>query len=136
VSAMRVLREVAAVAFADMDDIWADGPGGQPVLRPWRDIPPAARRTIQTIKVKHRRVDGSGDEVYEVEEIEVRHHSKMDALDKLCRHLGLTKDGAALKGLLALLAGREEGGGSPAALGQADDAESGQAPASRYNPYR
>lgn len=108
VSALRVLREIAGVAFADVADAFADDAHtGLPAPRPLSQIPPGTRRAIQSVKVKRRRVrsDTRGDtrEVEEVEEVEYRFASKLDALDKLCKHLGLTKDGAALEQLLGLL---------------------------------
>jgi phage terminase small subunit len=108
VSFARIVREIAAIAHADPADIWTEDPEGNPVLRPWAEISPAARKTIQSIKLKRKRLRGGGkDDVtdWEVEEVEVKQHSKDAALDKLCRHLGITKDGAALEKLLERLEG-------------------------------
>ncbi len=88
----RVLAELAAIAFADPDDVYQPDPnnGGMPAPRAWRDIPPAARRAIQSVKVKRRRLANDRDETaWEVEEVEYRFHPKLDALDKLCKRLGL-----------------------------------------------
>lgn len=109
VRARRVLDEIVGIAHSDPADIWEEGPDGKPQLRAWSTIPPAARKTIQSIEIKRKRLKG-GDDVteWEIEDVKVKQHSKDSALDKLCKHLGLTKDGAALEKLLELL--REDGG--------------------------
>lgn len=88
----RVLRELAALAFADPGDVYRADPAndGLPTPRAWDDIPPAARRAIQATKIKRRRLKEKGEATqWEVEEIEYKFHSKTDALDKLCKRLGL-----------------------------------------------
>lgn len=95
VSKGRVLREVSAVAFADPADAFDPDPNGGPLLaRPLHKIPAATRRAIQSVKVKRRRIAGNGNEVYEVEEVEYKFASKLDALDKLCKRLGFYSDEA------------------------------------------
>lgn len=95
VSKGRVLREVSAVAFADPADAFDPDPNGGPLLaRPLHKIPAATRRAIQSVKVKRRRIAGNGSEVYEVEEVEYKFASKLDALDKLCKRLGFYSDEA------------------------------------------
>lgn len=95
VSKGRVLREVSAVAFADPADAFDPDPNGGPLLaRPLHKIPAATRRAIQSVKVKRRRIAGNGSEVYEVEEVEYKFASKLDALDKLCKRLGFYTDEA------------------------------------------
>lgn len=89
-SKARVIREIAAVAFVDPADAFDRDPNGGPlVARKLHDIPPATRRAIASVKVKRRRIAGNRDEVYEVEEVEYKFVSKSDALDKLCKRLGL-----------------------------------------------
>jgi phage terminase small subunit len=107
----RVLAELAALAFADPDDVYEPdaGNGGLPVPKPWRDIPPATRKAIQSVKVKRKRLKNDKDSTaWEVEELEYRFHSKTDALDKLCKKLGFYTDpgsgadaiGELLRGLI------------------------------------
>jgi phage terminase small subunit len=89
VTKARVLKEVAAVAFADPADAFDPDPNGGPlVAKKLHDIPAATRRAIQSVKVKRRRIAGGGNEVYEVEEVEYKFASKMDALEKLFKKLG------------------------------------------------
>lgn len=105
VDAERINRELAAVAFADPDDLYEPDPHnhGLPTPRPWRDVPPAARKAVASVKVKRRRRKSADDEVWEIEELEYRCHPKLDALDKLCRRLGLYQDLPPLEAILAAL---------------------------------
>ena len=65
------------------------------------------------MKVRRRvvRTWTEGDQTFteEIEEVEYRLASKLDALDKLCRHLGLTANGAGLERLIGMLAGAGRG---------------------------
>lgn len=87
-----MLREIAAIAFADIGEGFEPNPdGGMDRPVPLSRMPPAARKAVRSVKVKRRLVKckASGDLIEEVEEVEYKFHSKLDALDKLCRHLGL-----------------------------------------------
>lgn len=105
VDADRINRELAAIAFADPDDCYEpdEQNHGLPSPRPWRDVPPAARKAIASVKVKRRRLKTEDDETWEIEELEYRHHDKGAALDKLCRRLGLYRDLPPLETILAAL---------------------------------
>lgn len=85
VAADRVIRELAAVAFADIGDV-LDEDGR---LLPWSEIPPPARRAIARITVRRCR-DGS-------ETVTVVMRPKLAALDKLARHLGLYRKAPAAR---------------------------------------
>lgn len=111
ISARRVLRELSAIAFADPMDVYEpDKDTGTPTPRPWKDVSAPARKSISAIKIKRRREwTGRGEDqtIWDVEELEYRFHSKESALDKLCKHLGLTADGDAIEKLLSLM-GKDE----------------------------
>lgn len=112
-SAVRVLKELVAIAHFDPNDVFEDQ-DGYPSIRPWRAVSPRARKVISKVKIKRKRLSAgpkSTDEktCWEVEEVEYSFCSKLDALDKLCRHLGITKDGAALEQLLKVLQDPTEG---------------------------
>ena len=95
VSKLRTIREIAIIAYMDPDDVFEDNPddSGRPIVRPWKDIPPAARRTILGMKFKRKSLVSPDDETtWEVEEIEIKFHSKDTALDKLCKKLGFYAD--------------------------------------------
>lgn len=104
VSKARVLRELALVAFADLGDAHRHDPAtGQDVPLPLTQIPTPTRRAIQASKTKRRRIAQGGDEVYEVEEVEYKLASKLDALDKLCKKLGFYTDQPAAGGDKAVI---------------------------------
>ena len=102
ISARRVLRELAAIAFADLGDVFEEGPGGFSQPRAWDTIPPLTRRTIANVKVKRRKQVGLDGE-WIVEELDYKFPDKLSALDKLAKHLGLTSDGEAIRQLLELV---------------------------------
>lgn len=106
VTAKRVLRELAAIAFHDPVDVFESGSEGAPVPRAWGAISPRARRAIQSVKVRRKRVEGGDGQAWVVEEIDLRFHSKLDALSQLAKHLGLTQDGAVLRDVLDALSQR------------------------------
>jgi phage terminase small subunit len=91
VSRDRIIRELAAVAFADIGDVIGDD--WRPL--PLTEIPPAARRTVARLSIR-RAPDGS-------ESVSVVLCSKLAALDKLCRHLGLYRELPPLEVLLNAL---------------------------------
>lgn len=78
----KVVQELAAIAFADIADyVQVQDHGGLPMVEitPTKDIPVSKRAAIASIK------QGNNG-------IEVKLHNKLDALDKLGRHLGMFKD--------------------------------------------
>jgi phage terminase small subunit len=87
ITADRVLRELASVAFSDVGQV-LDFSGKKPRLRLARAIPQAARRALRSIKVK-RYLEGTGAAAREVEVTELRFWDKNAALEKLGRHLHL-----------------------------------------------
>lgn len=93
VSKLRVLRELALIAFMDPADAYEPDPsGGMDVPKPMSRITPALRRVIQSSRTKRRRIVGEGQELYEVEEVEYKFASKQAALESLCKKLGFYKD--------------------------------------------
>jgi phage terminase small subunit len=108
VEAERVLAELAAVAFSDVGEVIDLASFG---LR--KRISPAARRAIASIKVRtDTRKHAKGTTVRQT--VEVRFHSKAEALEKIARHLGLFDELPPLEMVLALL---------PSALAEAVRAE-------------
>lgn len=103
ITAKRVLRELANIAFFDPGDLFISDLSGQPMPRPWKSLSPNVRKIISSYKVKRKLIPSLDGDPYTVEDIDIRFHSKLDALDKLCKHLGLTNDGDALKKLLEAL---------------------------------
>lgn len=100
VTAVRVVEEMAAIAFADPGDI-LDFSGPTLHLKPTDQISERARRSISSIKVK-RQSEGFGENASEVEIIEFRFWDKNAALGQLAKHTGAVKDKFELEGDLTL----------------------------------
>jgi len=106
VSAERVVRELAAVAFSDIGDHVDYTNEGLPRLKPGKSVTATARKSLKKIKIKTRRLKSHGNDdsvVEEVEEAEVELYDKLSALDKLSKQLGLFKDEAPIEALLRQL---------------------------------
>ena len=91
VDADRVTRELAAIAFADIRDVFGDGYE----LRSLDDIPPATRRAIARMTVK---VTEGGAELVSVSLL-----PKVEAIDKLARRLNLYRELPPLEMVLGFL---------------------------------
>jgi phage terminase small subunit len=106
-SADRVLRELARVAFADVGELF--DPDGR--LREPHRVPLETRRALASVKVTRERVtrrvtrDGETTTTETVHEsvVEYRFASKMDALGRLCDCLGLSASLPPLQVVLSLL---------------------------------
>ncbi len=83
VTADRVLRELAVIAFSDIGDLF--DPDGRPI--PVQQLDPATRRAIAARTVSSA-TDASG---VLNEKFHVRLWDKLRALDLLARHLGLDR---------------------------------------------
>lgn len=103
VSKLRVLKELAMLAFVDPADAYEPDPGGgQDIPRPMSKIPAATRRALSASRTKRRRIVGEGQELYEVEEVEYKFGGKQAALEALCKKLGLFKGDEKGDGLAGL----------------------------------
>lgn len=92
VDTKQVIQELARVGFADLGGIF-DLQGKELRLRPASEWPALMGRAIASLKVRRdmeKKPDGDG--FYEVETLEFKLWPKVEALDKLMRHLGLYKD--------------------------------------------
>ena len=85
----RVIAELALIGFSDLHAYVTWGPGGV-TLRDSAQIDAAARRVVSEVSQTISQGGGS---------IKFKLHSKVDALDKLARHLDLYGDKAALEQL-------------------------------------
>jgi len=95
VTADRVLRELAAVAFSDIGDLF--GPDGRPV--PVHQLDPVTRCAIAAVSTG--RVDGPAGVVSE--QFRVRFWDKLRALELLARYLGLDRPPPPLTAVLDAL---------------------------------
>lgn len=90
IDADRVVKELCLIALSDVGEV-LDFSRPEPRLRPANEISEAARRSISSIKVR-RYVEGRGEAAREVEVVEFKLWSKLDALGKLMPHVGLKPD--------------------------------------------
>lgn len=109
ITADRVLKELARVAFSDILDLFDENG----LILNVSEIPLNARRAIASMKVRRVRTPrqapnaGAGDSPTDTriteEIVEIRFVDKLGALDKLLKHFGLLKDPTPLEELLNLL---------------------------------
>lgn len=95
ITADRVLRELAAIAFADIGDVMSINDGGLITVRPLEGIKPHARRAIESITQTSTERTEQGSRRGESTSIEkvkltVKMHSKVAALKMLVDHLGMS----------------------------------------------
>ena len=117
ISADRVLRELAAIAFSDIGDLFDSD--GRPI--PVHQLDPATRRAIAAVSTG--RVNDPAGVVSE--KFHVRFWDKLRALELLARHLGLDRPLTPLAALLEALPARLRADVA-AALSAALTAESGR----------
>ena len=98
VNAERVLREWATLAFSDVGEVV-----DMETLTVRKRMAPSARRAISSVKLRKVTTTNQRGGKKEVQAVDLKLHSKTDALDKLSRHLGLYKDLPPLETVLALL---------------------------------
>lgn len=103
ITARKVLRELAAIAFADPEDAFTEDASGLPVPRKWSAVSPSAKRAIRSVKVKKRVIQSDEHFLEEIIEVEYKFNDKLKALDQLAKYLGLFKESDALAQLLGLL---------------------------------
>jgi phage terminase small subunit len=101
ITADRVLKELARIAFSDVFDLFdADGK-----VAPARNIPLDSRRAISGVKVRKEktatRTNGRTTVTESECEVEYKFWPKTEALKSLCNHLGLTTEITPLDALLA-----------------------------------
>ena len=87
VSADRVIKEYARLAFADMRDYIKFGKDGDAYLD-WDSMPPEATKAIAEI-TQEQYVEGKGSDARTVRKTRFKLHDKKGALDSLAKHLGL-----------------------------------------------
>jgi phage terminase small subunit len=95
ITAERVLKELASIAFADMQNyVEIDDETGAVRAKSWGEMPEGASRAVCEIK-EVRRIMGSGEGGKEIVlecRLGYKHHNKEKALELLGNHLGMWKD--------------------------------------------
>lgn len=90
ITAERVLREIALLAFSDIGEVFADDGS----LIPVKNLPPSIRRAIASVKVRKAMEDKEPIEI-----IEYKLWDKGAAQDRLSRHLGLFMEQSDIEAL-------------------------------------
>ena len=92
----RVLTELAVVGFADMGT-YLNLVDGRVERRDWSDLPVDATKVIQEI-TQEEHTGGRGHDVGEVRRTKFKLYSKLDALEKIARHLGMFTEKLKIEG--------------------------------------
>lgn len=93
VTADRVVKELAAIAFSSMGDVFDFAvPGRFPEPKETRDIPAKAIQALEKAKLEEREIPQEDGEPIRVKTIEYKFHSKLSALEKLYDHLGMGRE--------------------------------------------
>ncbi len=87
----RVLTELALIGFADMGTYLTLGGGDTTVKLDWTKLPAGATKIIQEI-TQEEHTGGRGHETGAVRRTKFKLYSKLDALEKIGRHLGMFTD--------------------------------------------
>jgi phage terminase small subunit len=94
----RVVQELAMIAFADMSTyLTFDGEGGTTVRLDWSDLPAGATAIIQEI-TQEEHTGGRGHDTGQIRRTKFKLYSKLDALEKLGRHLSMFTDKVKIEG--------------------------------------
>lgn len=96
ITAERVLRELAKIGFANMDNFMKLTPDGSAVLD-FSNLTPEQAAAISEITVEEF-MDGAGEEARPVRRVKFKLHDKRAALVDIGRHLGMFNDKLTLKG--------------------------------------
>lgn len=91
ITADRVLKEIACLAFSDIKEYITIGADGCVQVKPFEDMPKSSSRAIQSIKEKKRIMaagKGDGQETILESTLELKLWDKGKALDQLGKHLG------------------------------------------------
>ncbi len=87
----RVLTELALVGFADMGTYLTLGGGDTTVKLDWTKLPPGATKIIQEV-TQEEHTGGRGHDTGQIRLTKLKPYSKLDALEKIGRHLGMFTD--------------------------------------------
>lgn len=96
VSADRIVRELATIAFANMQDYMEAGPDGDPHLS-FADLTREQAGALAEMTVEDF-VDGRGEDARDVRRVKFKLHDKLAALAHLGKHLGLFRDKVEVTG--------------------------------------
>jgi len=99
----QVIKELAALAFADMRNYADVEAGGDVTIKAFDEMPKDATKAIKKIKERRRLLsagEGDGDNVILDSSLEFEHHDKLKALELLGKHLGMFKEQVQVSGIV------------------------------------
>ncbi len=92
-----VLKELAAVAFTDMAQFLKLGEGETTVRLDWSNLPEGATKAIQEI-TQEEHTGGRGHDTGQIKRTKFKLYSKLDALEKIAKHLGMFTEKIKIEG--------------------------------------
>ncbi len=92
-----VLKELASIGFADMGMFLKLGSGETTVRLDWSDLPEHATKCIQEI-TQEEHTGGRGHDVGMIKRTKFKLYNKLDALEKIGRHLSMFTDKIKIEG--------------------------------------
>lgn len=98
IEADRVLQEIAALAFHNIEDYCDWDEDGNLFIKPGKEIPRQLKAAINRIKKRTRTIPTKKGEPIEITTLELNLASKERNLEMLMRHLGLFNDKLNLAG--------------------------------------
>ncbi len=96
----RVVQELALIGFADMGTyltLGGDPKGGPTARLDWSKLPADATKIIQEI-TQEEHTGGRGHDTGQIKRTKFKLYSKLDALEKLGRHLSMFTDKVKIEG--------------------------------------
>jgi phage terminase small subunit len=93
----RVVQELAMIAFADMSTYLTFDRAGTTVRLDWSKLPEGATRIIQEI-TQEEHTGGRGHDTGQIKRTKFKLYSKLDALEKIARHLGMFTEKIKIEG--------------------------------------
>ena len=97
VTVERVLKELAALAFIDMATFLKLGEGETTVRLDWSKLPEGATKCIQEI-TQEEHTGGRGHDTGQIKRTKFKLYSKLDALEKIGRHLSMFTEKIKIEG--------------------------------------
>jgi phage terminase small subunit len=94
---VNVLKELATIGFADMSQFLKLGEGETTVKLDWSNLPEGATKCIQEI-TQEEHTGGRGHDTGQIKRTKFKLYSKLDALEKIGRHLSMFTEKIKIEG--------------------------------------
>ena len=103
ITADSVLKEIAALAFHNIEDYCDWDEEGNLTIKPGKEIPRQLKAAIRSIKKIQKKIPVKGGDSIEINRLELKLTGKEKNLEMLMRHLGLFNDKLNLQGRIKIL---------------------------------